>query len=218
MVERINSAIKKRESYRPFAPSVLEEKVSEWFDDASPSPYMSLTVQARADKAEQIPAVVHADGSSRIQTLSANDNAKYHDLVQRFEKLSGVPMLLNTSFNIKQEPIVEAPADAMKSFLDSDLDLLVINGRLFRQRKFPEMLTGSMIPLAAPNFTAESVSNAEGDNMSVRLMVRGETFDIEQIELGLLEVCNGENALHDITDYFKEHWDVEQDTIMSHLQ
>jgi hypothetical protein len=106
----------------------------------------------------------------------------------------------------------------MKSFLDSDLDLLVINGRLFQQRKFPEMLTGSMIPLAAPNFTAESVSNAEGDNMSVRLMVRGETFDIEQIELGLLEVCNGENTLHDIADYFKEHWDVEQDTILGHLQ
>jgi carbamoyltransferase len=218
MVEKINSAIKKREAYRPFAPSVLADKVSDWFEDDSPSPYMSLTVQARAEKAEQIPAVVHADGSSRLQSVTASDNPKYYDLISRFEKLSGVPMVLNTSFNVKQEPIVETPADAMKSFLNSDLDLLVINGRLFQQSEFPEMLTSSMIPLAVPNFTAESVSNSEGDNMSVRLMVRGETFDIEQLELGLLEFSDGKNTLHEIVEYFNENWSVEQDTILSHLQ
>jgi hypothetical protein len=179
---------------------------------------MSLTVQARAEKAEQIPAVVHADGSSRLQSVTASDNQKYYDLISRFEKLSGVPMVLNTSFNVKQEPIVETPADAMKSFLNSDLDLLVINGRLFQQSEFPEMLTSSMIPLAVPNFTAESVSNSEGDNMSVRLMVRGETFDIEQLELGLLEFSDGKNTLHEIVEYFNENWSVEQDTILSHLQ
>jgi carbamoyltransferase len=218
MVTKINSAIKKREAYRPFAPTVLSEKVSEWFEDDSPSPYMSLTVQARNDKASEIPAVVHADGSSRIQTLRRKDNPKYYDLIERFEKLSGVPMVLNTSFNIKQEPIVETPSQAMKSFLYSDLDLLVINGRLFQQREFPEMLTSSMVPLAAPNFTAESMSDAEGNNVSVRLMVHGDTYDIEQIELGILEVSNGENTLHDIVDYFKENWDVEQDTLLGHLQ
>ncbi len=218
MVEKINSAIKKREAYRPFAPTVLADKVGEWFENDSPSPYMSLTVQARADKAAQIPAVVHADGSSRLQSLASADNPKYYDLISRFDKLTGVPMLLNTSFNIKQEPIVETPADAMKSFLNSDLDLLVINGRLFQQREFPEMLTSSMIPLAVPNFTAESLSNSEGDNMSVRLMVRGETFDIEQLELGILEFSDGKNTLGEIVEYFEENWSVEQDTIMSHLQ
>ncbi|MDP6963467.1 MAG: carbamoyltransferase C-terminal domain-containing protein [Planctomycetota bacterium] len=218
MVAKINSAIKKREAFRPFAPTVLESHVNEWFEDDTPSPYMSLTVAVREQHAEKIPAVVHEDGSSRIQTLGRDHNPKFYDLIERFYQISNVPMLLNTSFNIKQEPIVETPTNAMRSFLFSELDLLVINGRLFKQRDFPEMLTSSMVPLAAPGFTAETVSNSEGDNVAIRVMAHGDTFDVEQLELGILEVCNGENTLHQIVDYFEQNWDVEQSTVLEQLE
>jgi carbamoyltransferase len=119
----INSKIKMREDFRPFAPSVLIEHYQEYFDTNQPSPYMSRIMPVKKDT---IPGVTHVDGTARIQTVDRSDNERYYDLINEFYKITGIPMLLNTSFNC-QEPIVETPEDAIKTFNKTKLDMLVIN-------------------------------------------------------------------------------------------
>jgi carbamoyltransferase len=216
-IRRINTAIKKREAFRPFAPTVLAEQAEDWFDGVTPSPYMSLTVPVKADKAAQIPAVVHVDGSARIQTLERDAHPRYYALIEAFAERTGVPMVLNTSFNIKGEPIVETPREAAWSFLRSELDLLVLGPRLFRRKDLPDPLTGDVIPRAIENFSAEVVSDSEGETMSVRLMTRGETFDIDQLELGLLEAADGTSTLGEIVEFFQAEWEVEHSKVINKI-
>jgi carbamoyltransferase len=118
----INSRIKMREDFRPFAPSVLEEYYKDYFDTNQPSPFMSRIMPVISDK---IPGVTHVDGTARIQTVNKEFNHHYYNLINAFYKVTGIPMLLNTSFNC-QEPIVETPQDAVNTFKKSGLDLLVI--------------------------------------------------------------------------------------------
>jgi len=217
-IARINTAIKKREAFRPFAPTVLNEHAADWFHDVTPSPYMSLTVAVKEDKREQIPAVVHVDGTARIQTLEAAAHPRYHALICAFFERTGVPMVLNTSFNIKGEPIVETPREAAWSFLRSDLDLLVLGNRLFQKRTFPETLRGGLIPHAFDGFNAEVVSDAQGESVSTRILARGDTFDVDQLELGLLEACDGETPVQDIITHFAEEWDVEHAPLIEGLE
>jgi len=125
----INQRIKKREDFRPFAPTVLVEHYDQFFDTNQPSPYMSRIMPVISDK---IPGVTHVDGTARIQTLTRDFNEKFYDLINTFYKITGVPMLLNTSFNC-QEPIVETPAQAYNTFMKTDLDLLVIGNYLIRK-------------------------------------------------------------------------------------
>lgn len=125
----INSTIKMREDFRPFAPSVLEEHYQEYFDTNQPSPYMSRIVPVKSDK---IPGVTHIDGTARIQTVNRNQNERFYDLINEFYKITGIPMLLNTSFNC-QEPIVETPEDAINTFNRTQLDLLVIHDYILRK-------------------------------------------------------------------------------------
>ena len=127
-------------------------------------------------------------------------------------------MLLNTSFNIKQEPIVESPSDAMNSFLNSSIDFLVIHNHLFKKKSFPDMLTSSMVPISIEEFTAETVSNSEGENISTRVMAYGKTIDLEQLELGLLEACRGNNDLGEIANYFQDTWEVEEEDLFLALE
>ena len=119
----INSKIKKREDFRPFAPSVLYEHYQDYFDTNQPSPYMSRIMPVTSG---EIPGVTHIDGTARIQTVKRSENELYYDLINEFYKLTGIPMVLNTSFNC-QEPIVETPQDAIETFNKTDLDMLVIN-------------------------------------------------------------------------------------------
>jgi carbamoyltransferase len=119
----INTKVKHRQWFRPFAPSILEEKVSEWFDTSVSSPYMSFALRFRIDKRSAVPAVVHLDGTGRLQTVTSQDNPWYYSFISNWEKLSGVPILLNTSFN-DSEPIVETPVDAIACFLKTDIDYL----------------------------------------------------------------------------------------------
>ena len=125
----INSTIKNREDFRPFAPSVLEEHYKDYFDTEQPSPYMSRIVKVKSDK---IPGVTHVDNTSRIQTVNREQNEKYYDLINEFYKITGVPMVLNTSFNC-QEPIVETPEEAINTFNNTQMDLLVINDYIMRK-------------------------------------------------------------------------------------
>lgn len=126
----INRKIKLREDFRPFAPTVLEEHYKEYFDTNQPSPYMSRIVPVKSNK---IPGVVHVDGTARIQTLNKDFNEKFYNLIQEFYKITGIPMLLNTSFNC-QAPIVETPEDAVATFKKCGLDILVINDYVIRKQ------------------------------------------------------------------------------------
>ena len=125
----INTNIKKREDFRPFAPSVLEEHYKEYFDTSQPSPYMSRIVKVKSDK---IPGVTHIDNTARIQTVNREQNQKFYDLINEFYKITGIPMLVNTSFNC-QEPIVETPQEAINTFNKTGMDILVINDYIMRK-------------------------------------------------------------------------------------
>jgi len=151
--KQLNLKIKFREGFRPFAPSVLREHLEEWFELDTDSPYMMLVADVAADrlrpldKAEQvlsgldklrvvrseIPAVTHVDNSARIQTVHSDTNPLYHRLITRFAELTGCPVLVNTSFNVRGEPIVCTPADAWRCFMATDLDLLVIGNFVARK-------------------------------------------------------------------------------------
>lgn len=125
MRDIINEKIKFRESFRPFAPSVLEEAVGEYFVGAVPDPFMVHVYPVRLDKREVIPAVTHVDGSGRVHTVNEQANPLYYKLIKAFRDVTGVPVLLNTSFN-ENEPIVHTPAEAMECFLRTRMDLLIL--------------------------------------------------------------------------------------------
>ncbi|OPY62544.1 MAG: Decarbamoylnovobiocin carbamoyltransferase [Pelotomaculum sp. PtaU1.Bin065] len=135
MKEKINSAVKYREAFRPFAPSVLMERVADFFDLPSGAsvPYMEQVYPVRLEMQSVIPAVVHADGTGRLQTVSRDMNPLYYDLIKQFEEITGVPVVLNTSFNIQGEPIVCSPEDAIRTFFSCGLDTLIIGRYILRK-------------------------------------------------------------------------------------
>jgi len=134
--KRVNLKIKFRESFRPFAPACLEEKASEWFDIDRESPYMLLVCQVREGK--NIPAVTHVDGSARLQTVTRDSHAEFYDLIAEFDRLSGCPVLINTSFNVRGEPIVCSPDDAYKCFMRTNMDVLVLGDHILRKKDQPD--------------------------------------------------------------------------------
>lgn len=127
MKDLINSRIKFREPFRPFAPAVAAEDAERYFEMERPSPFMLFTVPVRSDR---IPAVTHVDGSARVQTVSSGQNPSFHALLKAFEKVSGLPILLNTSLNVRGEPIACSPEDALHCLTSSGLDFLVLENRL----------------------------------------------------------------------------------------
>jgi carbamoyltransferase len=129
----LNEKIKRRESFRPFAPSVLEEEVANWFEEVDKVPFMMQVFQIRSERRNQIPSVTHVDGSGRLQTVSALTNPKYHSLIKAFERLTGVPMVLNTSFN-ENEPVVCSPSEALECFIRTAMDSLVLGNWLIERR------------------------------------------------------------------------------------
>ncbi|HZG43011.1 MAG TPA: carbamoyltransferase C-terminal domain-containing protein, partial [Longimicrobium sp.] len=126
MKDKVNDSIKFRENWRPFAPSVLLEKRADYFQPDAPSPFMILTHTVREDKRLIIPAVTHADNSARIQTVDPSVNPRYWEIIHEFEKITGVAVIMNTSFNLRGEPIVCEPKDAIRTFFSSGLDFLVL--------------------------------------------------------------------------------------------
>jgi carbamoyltransferase len=126
MKDILNRKIKRRESFRPFAPSILREEVSHWFEEEDDVPFMMMVFQIREVRRHQVPAVTHVDGSGRLQTVTPDQNPRYYSLIREFNTLTGIPMLLNTSFN-ENEPIVCTPEEALECFLRTDMDVLVLN-------------------------------------------------------------------------------------------
>ncbi|MBA3577886.1 MAG: hypothetical protein H0W39_09800, partial [Sphingomonas sp.] len=153
--KQLNLKIKFREGFRPFAPSVLREHLEEWFDLDVDSPYMQLVADVAADRLRpleeaeaalvgldklkvarsQVPAVTHVDNSARIQTVHRETNPLYHRLISRFAELTGCPILVNTSFNVRGEPIVCTPGDAFRCFMATDIDMLVIGNCVLQKTK-----------------------------------------------------------------------------------
>ena len=123
MKQKINENVKHRQWFRPFAPSILEERVKDWFEDEYLSPYMSFALKFKESVKDKVPAVVHYDGTGRLQTVNKSMNPWYYEFISKWEKVSGVPILLNTSFN-DTEPIVETPEDAIHCFLNTKIDYL----------------------------------------------------------------------------------------------
>lgn len=132
MKDILNEKIKHRESFRPFAPSILEEYVSEYFDLNIPSPYMLLVVKVK--KPDVIPATTHVDGTGRLQTVSKKANPLYYDLINEFFRLTGVPVLVNTSMNVRGEPIVNTPNHAYEMLVKTDMDYLVMGNYLISKK------------------------------------------------------------------------------------
>src|SRR5262249_8374337 len=135
MRDRINALVKKREAFRPFAPAVAAERCAEFFDLEGPSPFMLDTAQVL--RPEALPAITHVDGSARLQTVDAAVDPRFHALLTAFGELTGYPILLNTSFNVRGEPIVCTPADALASFARCRLDALVIGDVLVLRDDVP---------------------------------------------------------------------------------
>jgi carbamoyltransferase len=150
MQKQLNLKVKYRESFRPFAPSILSEHVSEWFEHDGTSPYMLLVADVLQEKRlamnedekrlfgidklniprSEVPAITHVDYSARIQTVHADTNPKYHAVISHFHELTGCPLVVNTSFNVRGEPIVCSPADAFRCFMGTELDVLAVGDYL----------------------------------------------------------------------------------------
>ena len=160
MQKNLNLKVKYRESFRPFAPSVLREDVAEWFDYSTDSPYMLMVAPVNDNKTipmtaeqeklfgieklnvprSQIPAVTHVDYSARIQTVHEETNPKYYALISKFKQLTGCPVIVNTSFNVRGEPIVCTPEDAFRCFMGTELDMLVVgNVVMYKEEQDPAL-------------------------------------------------------------------------------
>ena len=134
MKEILNRKIKRRESFRPFAPSILREHVAEWFEEEADVPFMMQVFQVREEKRTLIPAVTHVDGSGRLQTVHRETNPRYYRLIESFHRRTGVPMVLNTSFN-ENEPVVCRPQEALDCFLRTKMDWVVLQDWIVRRRE-----------------------------------------------------------------------------------
>ena len=133
MKDKINAEVKHREAYRPFAPSVIQEATSEYFETSVEDPFMLKVCAVKRDKVDILPAITHVDGSARVQTVHQETHPRYHKMISEFGKLSGVPVVLNTSFNIMGEPIVESPYHAIRCFFSTGLDYLVIGNYVVKK-------------------------------------------------------------------------------------
>ena len=160
MQKQLNLKVKYRESFRPFAPSVLRDRVAEWFEHDGDSPYMLLVADVAEEKRRkmtdeegklfgiaklnvprsEVPAITHVDYSARVQTVHADTNPRYHDLIDKFNELTGCPILVNTSFNVRGEPIICSPEDAFHCFMGTELDVLVVGNFILRKEDQDESL------------------------------------------------------------------------------
>ncbi len=137
MRDILNLKIKRREPFRPFAPAILEEAARDYFaSDSQPSPFMLMAREVRREKRGEIPATVHVDGTARLQTVNESQNPRFYRLIREFGRQTGVPVLLNTSFN-ENEPIVCGPQEALDCFLRTKMDVLVLGNSVIRREPKP---------------------------------------------------------------------------------
>jgi carbamoyltransferase len=202
MRDRLNALVKFREPFRPYAASVLTEHVGEYFEAPDDDPFMMTVVQVRPSQATTIASVVHVDGTCRIQTVDRDHVGGYRRLIERFYALTGLPLVLNTSFNIRGEPVVESPQDAIECFLSCNLDVLYLGG--FRITKFladtadnPERLVASL----SRSVTIWAVTaNEAGAAANPRLYCQGRTGHKTPISADEYAVLSSVDARRSIAD------------------
>lgn len=141
MKDILNSRVKHRQAFRPFAPIVIAERAAEIFEGEEESPFMLVAKRVRPEWRDRIPAIVHVDGTARVQTVRRESNERLYELLEAFERVTGVPVLLNTSFNVKGEPIVETPQDAVQCFLTTGIDYLALHDRLVSKNVMHKVLS-----------------------------------------------------------------------------
>jgi carbamoyltransferase len=205
---RINKMIKKREAYRPFAPTVLEEHVAEYFvvpENGHSLPFMTFVVDVQPDKRDLLGAITHVDGTARVQTVSRDQNPRYWELIRAFGDRTGVPILLNTSFNNNEEPIVDSVDDAIVCFLTTDLDCLVVGDYLVRKKGRLEDGAAGLV-LEMPRYVSIAAASMPGSpNGEKRYEVRT-TFDerknreIDENTFNLLECVDGRRTVGELID------------------
>jgi carbamoyltransferase len=159
MKDILNKRVKFRQAFRPFAPIVLYERAKDIFVGEDESPFMLRAKQVRPEWKDRIPAIVHVDGTARVQTVRREDNERMYDLLIEFEKLTGVPVLVNTSFNIKGEPIVETPQNAMNCFIYTGIDYLALHNTLVAKNMLYKILS----PFIKVYYESMAVSREEAD-------------------------------------------------------
>jgi carbamoyltransferase len=140
MKDFLNLRVKHREAFRPFAPAVLEDRASEWFEMDGPSSYMLRVLPVRSERRDLVPAITHVDGTARVQTVASDQNPGFWAIIEVFSRLTGIPMVLNTSLNLAGFPIVESPEDAVRCFAATDIDVLVIGPYLVSKDTLPGYL------------------------------------------------------------------------------
>jgi carbamoyltransferase len=135
MKDILNSKVKHREAFRPFAPIVRLEECGHYFESDHESPYMLLTYRVRDSRAREVPAITHVDGTARVQTVTPAQNSEIYDLITEFKRQTGVGVILNTSFNVMGQPIVETPETAIECFMGTQMDYLVFNNKYLVEKK-----------------------------------------------------------------------------------
>lgn len=169
MVDHVNKVVKRRETFRPFAPSVLGEHAHEWFEEclSDSSPFMSMTKQCT--NCAGVRSVVHVDGTSRLQTVTKDANPEYHEMISHFRDLTGIPMVLNTSFNVAGEPIVESPYDALRTFLGTDgIDMLVFPGLVVEKCMF-KLSETDLVSSACSSFLSHQTQDGGGQSLQTKI-------------------------------------------------
>jgi carbamoyltransferase len=194
--DRINGMVKKREGYRPFAPSVLEEKMHQYFEvpaHVRSLEFMVFVVPVRPEHRETLGAITHVDGTARVQSVSKESNPRYHDLIAAFEKHAGVPMVLNTSFNNNAEPIVDTVSDALNCFLSTDLDMLVVGDHLMKKKdRSAAVSLRSLVPTLLPRYVLQIRQAGETAEPSVYDTYFLRSFQLSAAAFELLRTCLAE--------------------------
>lgn len=209
--QKLNGDIKRRESFRPFAPSILAEHVSAWFEvdqDQSDSPFMLRTFQFREGFADKVPAVAHIDDTARIQSVSQQYQPRYYKLIRRFYGCTGIPMLLNTSMNGAGQPIIETPRDALWAMHELGLDFMVLEGVLVEPVPDRRLLLNLVPVIAANNFTVErwlgsgetSSDAAHSPQFTFRVATPWGTREhaLTDAAVGVLNLIDGHATAHQI--------------------
>jgi carbamoyltransferase len=203
MKDYLNAHVKFREPFRPYAASVLAEHASEYFDIDVDDPFMLIVAQVRDRYTQLVPSIVHADGTCRIQSVAPDHQGRFRALIEAFYALTGLPLVLNTSFNIRGEPIVETPADALECFLASNFDVLYLQGRrVTKVRAADTADRAGLVPVLSPNLTLETELPTSGGAVGqVRQLVRtrtGHRSPLDRTEFALLAQVDRRRTVADI--------------------
>lgn len=205
MKDYLNKHVKFREPFRPYAASVLAEHAAKYFDLDVDDPFMLIVAEVRPEHAELLPSITHADGTCRIQSVAPDHQGSFRALIEAFHGLTGLPLVLNTSFNIRGEPIVETPADALECFLASNFDVLYLQGRrVSKVRAARAADPAGLVPVLSPNLTLESeVPTSRGAVGPIRQLVRtrtGHRSRLDGTEYDLMTRVDRKRSVTDIAE------------------